>query len=289
MSEISADVIIVGAGIAGALVATDLARRGVSVAILEAGVHVDRAEAVRRFQKSSVRVPESAYPNLRHAPRPTVIDPNGYYVQTGPENFGSTYERVVGGSTWHWLGTALRLVPNDFRMRSVYGVGEDWPITYDELEPWYGKAEREIGVSGVDDPALGAPRSTPYPMPAIPQSYLGKQFALAAKTIGLRVSSTPQARNSVQHDGRPACCGNGSCIPICPIGAKYDASVHVAKAQKLGARLVAPAVVSAVEVTASGVTARFLRPDGSKGVARGRTLVLAAIGSDAVAASSTRR
>jgi choline dehydrogenase-like flavoprotein len=275
-AAIRADVIVVGAGIAGALAATELSRRGVKVVMLESGPAVDRAAAVRRFQESSIRVPEAPYPSLRYAPRPTVIDPHGYYVQAGPENFGSTYERRVGGSTWHWLGTALRLVPNDFRLKSVYGVGEDWPIGYADLEPWYGRAEREIGVSGVDDRSLGAPRSTPYPMPPIPQSYLGKQFAAAAKTIGLRVSSTPQARNSVQHDGRPACCGSASCIPICPIGAKYDASVHVTKAQKLGARLVAPAVVDEVEVTASGVTARFLHPDGRKGVARGRALVLAA-------------
>jgi choline dehydrogenase-like flavoprotein len=277
-TRISAEVIVVGAGIAGALAATELARAGVKVAILEAGPTVDRAAAVRRYQESSVRVPESAYPNLPYAPRPTVIHPNAYYVQKGPENFGSTYERLVGGSTWHWLGTALRLVPNDFRMRSAYGVGHDWPIAYDDLEPWYGKAEHEIGVSGVDDPALGAPRSTTYPMPPIPQSYLAKRFASAAQTIGLQVSSTPQARNSVARDGRPACCGNGSCIPICPIGAKYDASVHVAKARKLGARLVAPAVVNSVEVTANGVTVRFLHPDGRSGVAYGRILVLAAHG-----------
>ena len=278
MSGVHADVLVVGAGIAGALAATELARRGVRVAILEAGPAVDRQEAVRRFRESPIRVPESAYPSLPYAPRPTVVDPHGYYVQTGPETFGSTYERLVGGSTWHWLGTALRLVPNDFRLRSTYGVGEDWPISYDDLEPWYGRAEREIGVSGVDDPGLGAPRSTPYPMPPIPQSYLGKQFAAAARSIGLHVSSTPQARNSVQHDGRPACCGNGSCIPICPIGAKYDASVHVAKAQKLGVRLVSPAVVSAVDVGPDGVAAAYLDPQGRRSVARGRMLVLAAHG-----------
>jgi glucose dehydrogenase len=277
-TEITTEVIVVGAGIAGALVATELARAGIKVVILEAGKTVDRAEAVRRFQESAIRVPESAYPNLPWAPRPTVLHPNAYYVQEGPENFGSTYERLVGGSTWHWLGTALRLVPNDFNMRTAYGVGEDWPITYGDIEPWYGRAEQEIGVSGEDDPALGAPRSTPYPMPAIPQSYLGKKFADAAKLIDLHVSSTPQARNSVNHDGRPPCCGNGSCIPICPIGAKYDASVHVAKALKHGARLVAPAVVNEVDVRPGWVTVRFLRPDGSGGVAHGRMLVLAAHG-----------
>jgi choline dehydrogenase-like flavoprotein len=168
--DVRADVIVVGAGVAGALAANGLARAGVRVAILEAGPPTDRAEAVQLFQLSPARVPESAYANVPYAPRPTVLDLKGYYVQDGPELFQSTYERRVGGTTWHWLGTALRLVPNDFRLRSVYGKGVDWPISYATLEPWYGSAEDAIGVSGADLPELGAPRSSPYPMPPIPTS-----------------------------------------------------------------------------------------------------------------------
>lgn len=275
--HIHADVIIVGAGIAGALAATELARKGVKVAMLEAGPRVNRAEAVQTDRMSPIRgVPESAYPDVPYAPRPQTLDPKFYYVQDGPEMFGSMYERRVGGTTWHWLGTTLRLQPHDFKLKSTYGVGVDWPIDYDDLEPWYGKAEHEIGVSGIDNPDLGAPRSAPYPMPPIPQSYLDKQWTAAAKKIGLRVISTPQGRNSVARDGRPACCGNNNCIPICPIGAKYDGSVHVAKAEKLGVQIVAPAIVRSVEVADSRVTVEFLRPDGSKHTATGKTLVLAA-------------
>ena len=274
---IRADVIVVGAGISGALAATELARQGVKVAVLEAGPRVDRAEAVQTERQSSIRgIPESPYPSVPYAPRPSTLDPKSYYVQDGPEMFGSIYERRVGGTTWHWLGTTLRLQPHDFRLKSTYGVGVDWPIAYADLEPWYVKAEHEIGVSGVDNTDLGAPRSAPYPMPPIPQSYLDKQWTVAAKKIGLRVVATPQGRNSVPRDGRPACCGNNNCIPICPIGAKYDGSVHVAKAEKLGAQIVSPAIVRSVEVTARGVTVEFLRPDGSKHTATGKTLVLAA-------------
>jgi len=276
MNEIRADVIVVGAGIAGALAATELARSGVSIVLLESGTRVDRAQAVQLFRQSSARVPEAPYPSLAYAPQPTVLDLKGYYVEEGPEPFGSTYERCVGGSTWHWLGTALRLIPSDFKMKRRYGVGVDWPISYDDLEPWYGRAEREIGVAGADDPALGAPRSRPYPMPPIPQSYLDGLVAAAAESIGLQITATPQARNSRVWDGRPACCGNATCVPICPIGAKYDASVHVAKAEKLGAQVVAPAIVHEVDVRGDGVTARFLRPDRTRGVVRARTLILAA-------------
>jgi choline dehydrogenase-like flavoprotein len=276
VSTIESDVVVVGAGVAGALAAVGLAQAGVKVTMLESGPSVDRAEAVQRFRQAAARVPESPYPSLPYAPRPTVLDLKGYYVQEGPELFQSTYERRVGGTTWHWLGTALRLLPNDFRLRDRYGVGVDWPISYDDLERWYARAEDELGVSGADVPELGAPRSGPYPMPKIPQSYLDEQFAQAARRLGLPVTPTPQARNSVPRRGRPACCGNSSCIPICPIGAKYDATVHVAEAERLGVRLLAPAVARKVEVAPGAVTVTFVRPDGTEETATGRTLVLAA-------------
>ena len=99
-----ADVIVVGAGIAGAMVADGLARAGVSVLLLESGPVQDRQEAVTDYRQSPVRVPEAAYPPVEYAPRPTVADLDAYYVQDGPDEFKSTYERRSGGSTWHWLG-----------------------------------------------------------------------------------------------------------------------------------------------------------------------------------------
>jgi choline dehydrogenase-like flavoprotein len=172
-------------------------------------------------------------------------------IQRGPNAFNSNYERVSGGTTTHWLGTCLRHVPNDFKLKSTYltnsrdadanKYARDWPITYQELEPWYGKAESEIGVSG-DSEAwenyLGAKRNNDYPMPRIEPSYLDQQYALALnekeindKVIG--VKSTPQGRNSTSaFNGRYPCLGNSSCTPICPIQAKYDATVHIKKAKE---------------------------------------------------------
>jgi choline dehydrogenase-like flavoprotein len=115
-------------------------------------------------------------------------------------------------------------------------------------------------------------------MPPIPQSYLDKQVAAAVRSLGLEVRGTPQARNSQVYENRPPCCGSASCIPLCPIGAKYDGGVHAAAAEAAGARIVPQAVAHFVEVDASGrVTAvRFKRPDGSEGRARGRLFVIAA-------------
>jgi choline dehydrogenase-like flavoprotein len=271
-------VVIVGAGVAGMLVAYRLAQAGVQVIVLEAGPPVIRSDAVANYRNAVAKTPESPYPDTAYAPRPTVLDLEGYYVQEGPELFKSTYERRVGGTTWHWLGTSLRHLPNDFRMRTLYNVGVDWPITYGDLETWYLEAEQELGVAGDSEQDLGSPRSGSFPMRALPLTYLDKQVALAARKVGLDVHVTPQARNSQTFDGRPPCCGNASCVPICPIAAKYDATVHVRKAQALGVQVIDQAVVFRVEVNTEGwVTGvRFKRPNGDEQSAIAHIFVLAA-------------
>ncbi|MEO6990115.1 MAG: GMC family oxidoreductase [Candidatus Baltobacteraceae bacterium] len=278
-ADLSADIVIVGAGVAGLLVAWQLAKAGAKVVVLESGPSVDRGKAVETFRAAVAKTPESAYPDVPYAPRPLTVNPNNYYVQDGPDPFKATYERRVGGTTWHWLGTALRLLPNDFRMKSAYGVGVDWPISYAELEPWYAKAEVALGVSGDGKANLGgAPRATPYPLPPIPPTYLDEQIRTAVAHLGYVVAPTPQARNSKAYQNRPACCGNASCIPVCPIGAKYDAGVHAQLATAAGARIVEQAIVFALDLDARGdVSAvRFKHPDGTVHRAIGKVFVIAA-------------
>jgi choline dehydrogenase-like flavoprotein len=276
--DISADVIVVGSGIAGAILAAKLAASGVKVAILEAGAKVDRSAAMQRFWDALVKVPECPYPPVPQAMHPISNDFDFWYRQAGPDKFKSTYIKVVGGTTWHWLGTCLRFLPNDFRLRTGYGQGVDWPISYDELEPYYGQAENEIGVAGDTSHDLGAPRSQPYPMPPIPQTYLDTAFAKALAGMIYEVRSTPEGRNSVDREGRPACCGNASCIPICPVQAKYDATVHVDRAIAAGAVLHDRTTAIFVEVASDRQVGaiRFKRWDGSEGRAVGRVFVIAA-------------
>lgn len=273
-----ADVVIIGAGVAGLLAAWRLARAGVRVLVLESGPRVNREEAVRNYRQSAARVPESPYPDVPHAPRPTVLDLESYYVQDGPALFKSTYERRVGGTTWHWLGTAMRHLPNDFRLNSLYGVGADWPVSYDDLESWYSEAEHEMGVAGDSEDDLNSPRQRPFPQPPLPLTYLDRQIATAIRPLGLSVNLTPQARNSVVFDNRPPCCGNATCVPICPIGAKYDASVHAQKAEALGVEIREDCVVHQVEVGPEGMVTgiRYKRPDGSEERAAGQIYIIAA-------------
>ena len=154
--------------------------------------------------QAAIKVPECAYPNAAYAPHPRSDNLDSYYVQAGPQKFSSTYLRQVGGTTWHWLGTCLRLVPDDFRLATKFARGVDWPVDYATLEPWYAQAESEIGVSGDSAQDLGSPRSAPYPMPEIPQTYLDKQMAAAFAGTPFEVRSTPQGRNSVVRDNRRA-------------------------------------------------------------------------------------
>jgi choline dehydrogenase-like flavoprotein len=276
-ADYTADVVIVGAGVAGLLAAWKLAAAGVDVLVLESGPRVNRAEAVQTYRSAVAKTPESPYPDVPHAPRPSVIALEDYYVQVGPALFKSNYERRVGGTTWHWLGTTLRHLPNDFRIHTLYNAGADWPISYEDLAPWYTAAEKAMGVAGDSGDDLGSPRVEPFPQPPLPMTYLDNYLKAAVAPLGMSVKLTPQARNSITYDGRPPCCGNATCVPICPIGAKYDASVHARKAEELGARIVENAVVHFVEVSAEGMVTgvRLKRPDGSEERATGRLFVVA--------------
>ena len=262
----SYDVVIVGAGISGAIIAKQLGLEGKKVLVMDsgAGLPPNNNDFLERFYNSPAKVPESPYtpdlfegnhladPTTLNAPRPTVLtldasnwqdSKQSYLIQKGPLAFASTYERIAAGTVRHWLGTSLRNVPNDFRTKSVYDQMVDWPIGYDDVEPWYGLAEHEIGVSAnaSEQAYLGItfPPGYSYPMPKIPESLVDQAISagldgMQVDGIPLSVTSTPAGRNSQPYQGRRVCAGNTNCIPICPIQAKYDPSVTLNKALDTG-------------------------------------------------------
>ncbi|MEU7297044.1 GMC family oxidoreductase [Streptomyces exfoliatus] len=253
MDPNSYDVVIVGAGVAGALCACRIkeAKPQARVLLLDAGDNGldegQRAAFVDAYQVSAsknVPSPYAALPNNKDGYAPSsdgTGDPvamNRYYVENGPDLFKSGFQRMVGGSTWAWRGNSPRFMPSDFALKTRFGIAVDWPLTYNDLEPFYAQAENELGVSGnrTEWDAL-TPRSTDFPMPGIVASYGDELVRAALADIGpidgtqVTVVTTPQARNSETYQGRSACQGNSSCIPICPSGAKYDASVHVRRAR----------------------------------------------------------
>lgn len=283
LEQVEADVIIIGAGLYGGLLADRLTAPGRSVILLDAGPAIERDAAVARFRASSTKGNDSPYFNAPWAPSPDDQDPANFYGCADAKTpFQVLYLRGVGGTSWHFTAHAERFQPNDFRMRSVYGVGADWPVVYDELVDAYAEVEREWGVAGGHDTMGPIPGQTiKYPMPPVPQSYLDLQVAAAlGKTnwVG-KVLGFPHARNSVPgYGGRPQCCGNASCRFICPIGAKYDGSVHVRKAEAKGARVLSERVVYSIEVgpdrRISGL--RFVSSKGRPGWAKAKLYVLAA-------------
>lgn len=293
------DVVIIGSGVAGALIADALRDKDVRVLLLEAGeTGVDRELLVWNWAQRTIKnFPGTPYTPSDPKKIPGPEQPadekdrknalNVYYDQGNhPEKYLSTYERRVGGSTWHWLGHTPRLLPNDFRLKAEYGRGVDWPIGYADVEPWYCKAEQALGVAGDDAEwknVHGAFRSQSFPMSKIWPSWSDLQAARKLSSVqiagqAVAVLSTPSARNSQAYDGRPPCAGNASCVPICPIGAKYDASVHVNKAVKKKAQLREKCVVTRLDVDADNTVhlLHYKQWDGTQGTVSGRIVVLAA-------------
>ncbi|MFB6136065.1 MAG: GMC family oxidoreductase [Halobacteriaceae archaeon] len=271
----SADVCVVGAGPAGALVAAELAPDH-EVVVLEAGPRFDDSDREERMERAvrPAHGPESVW---------EMGGQRDAYSSTGERFYPLNRARVkgVGGSTLHWQGMVMRLHEQDFRLRSELGVGADWPLAYADLRPYYAAAERALGVAGADDNPFAPPREEPFPLPAFPPSYSDALFADACERLGVATHSVPNARNSEPHDGDPACQGYGTCKPVCPSGAKYDATRHVAAAESAGATVIDRAPVQRLEHGDDGerVTAAvYATPDGGRHRQAAREFVLAAGG-----------
>ena len=124
-TSLQADVVVIGSGVAGSLIAWRLAEAKLKVLILEAGPRIDRVEAFKTYLAAPDKNASAPYPPPAYAPAPQYNRWNDYYINTGPDLFRGMYTRVVGGSTWHWAGSVLRYRPSDFRMKSRFGVGVD--------------------------------------------------------------------------------------------------------------------------------------------------------------------
>jgi choline dehydrogenase-like flavoprotein len=284
--DVHADVIVVGSGVVGAMIADQLVGQGYSVLVLEAGLRIERAQAVENWRNMPFdnRVGsdfQGLYPQAPNAPAPLYFPENNYVGLFGPSGSGfkQGYLRTVGGTTWHWAASCWRHLPVDFRTNSTYGVGRDWPISYDDLEPYYCRAEEELGVAGPSDPARQSPseRSKPYPMDMVPWNYGDTRFAAVVNPHGYRSIPIPQGRSTRPWNGRPTCCGNNNCQPICPIGAMYNGIHHVERAEAKGAKVLAESVVYKIDTDDNNrVTAvHWYSADRQSHRATGKVFVLA--------------
>ncbi|TQQ83309.1 GMC family oxidoreductase [Halonotius terrestris] len=255
-----ADVCVVGAGPAGALLSYSLAKRGHDVVILEAGPRFDMEHRVDRMKLQI------------HPDRGVneVWDMGGErdaYSMSGEQDWPLNKRRVkgVGGTSLHWGSVTPRLREKDFEMESRFGVGKDWPISYEDLQPYYARAEQEVGIAGPDNAPHQPPREEGYPMDPLPNSASDDLFAEAAEALDIDVQSMPMAINTGKYD-RNQCQGYGTCEHVCPSGAKYTAEVHVEKAEAEGATVLTQTPVQRFEHGPDGeeVTgAVYKTPDGN--------------------------
>lgn len=242
------DVVIVGAGLVGGLLAAEATRRGRTVALIEAG---------RRFEFAD-RSAQIREQQIMGGPAWHYVHPErDRFTDSSAESIGYDYVleshrlKGVGGSTLHWGGRINRLLPTDFRSASLYGTGVDWPISYEELEPYYCRADWELGVSGTHHPAL-PPRSRDYPNPGFPVSVDDAMWLPVAERLGIQVYPTSFAINSRPFAGRSPCAAMASC-EACPSGARYSADVHIAEAERSGlCDLFADTVARRIELDSSG-------------------------------------
>ncbi len=223
------DAVVIGAGAGGGVVAKELSTRGLSVVLLERGKWYTANDCRKddlRNQRTSI-LGNNTGPDDEGNPR-VVVDLQGRERVVLPSQGGySNNAACVGGGTQTYGAMAWRFLPKDFRMRSTYGAPEgstleDWPLTYDDLEPFYEKAEWEFGVSGDDSNNIfKGSRRKALPMPPLPPTREQQILKPAAKRLGLHPFEIPMLRNSVPYGGRPPCMRCRWCVGfICEVNAK---------------------------------------------------------------------
>jgi glucoside 3-dehydrogenase (cytochrome c) catalytic subunit len=255
------DVLIVGSGASGGTLAAHLARRGVDVAVVEGGPKIDS-----RTGFNTHGMPFD-FPD-RHIPT----------MRPGVAGFESERSRGLGGKSLTWNAVAWRLSHRDFKGRSIDGAGQDWPIDYQDLAPFYEKIEREVGVCGNLDHLEDLPDGVF--LPPVPMKCSDMIVRRGARKLGIKVIHVRKATRSIASPQRPACHFCGNCMAGCDVIAKYNSyDVHMLPAMKTGHLDLYPnsivrEVVVSNENRATGV--RFLdRTTHTEGELHGRSVVVA--------------
>ncbi len=274
MAPEPADVLIIGAGATGGVVARRLAESGYRVVCLEQGDWHDREEyrGNKLDWELTMRKQWSTSPNVRELPEDYPLDESD--AEISPLMFSG-----VGGSMLIFAGAWPRMLPSDFRVRSLDGIADDWPLSYEELRPFYERTDREFGVSGMGgDPAYPAGGEDP-PLPPLPIGPGGLKVARAHARLGWHWWPEPNSILSVPYDGRRPCVQRGTCQQGCNEGAKASTDLtHWPKAQALGARLVTGARVRRLETNDAGLVtgATWVDREGAEHFEAAKVVVLAA-------------
>lgn len=229
MANTHVNAIVVGAGAGGGVIAKELAVSGLSVIVFERGGWPNYDKNVNdELISQRIQVLGSAFgPDGKKNPRVNIAKDGTRSIVTPQRGYYSHNAACVGSGTVSYGAMAWRFMREDFTMKTTYGTVEgstieDWPITYDDLEPYYEKAEWEIGVSGDDsENPFAALRKKPRPMPPFENNGEGEILTSASKRLGLHPFSIPMLRNSIPYNDRPGCIRNRTCVGFqCPVDGK---------------------------------------------------------------------
>jgi choline dehydrogenase-like flavoprotein len=233
------DVVIVGAGASGSVYAAVLAKAGKKVVIMDNGPD---------WQTSDLISSDIWGRRIKPAGAPFILEGKNTVSMGYQGGWG------VGGAALHYFANFPRLLPNDFRIKSEHNRAHDWPISYDDVAPWYDRVAHEIGVSGdAKAEELWRPRGQAYPMPPMRTFKNGRVWLKGFEANGIRMVPAPVGMNSTEFKGRPACIYDGWCHVGCPIGALANPLVtFLSDARKAGAEVRALSTVTRVLTDPTG-------------------------------------
>jgi choline dehydrogenase-like flavoprotein len=286
-TDAAVDFVIVGSGSAGGILAKELSTAGFDVVVLEQGPFRQSSE----FTHDEFSV---IFQGELHGGRPevhghTFRDNASKVAEVPPFMPVFDYVQGVGGSSVHFSANFWRFRELDFRERSMLGevsgtTFSDWPISYEELEPYYTKVDWEIGVSGTPGP-FDAPRSKPFPMPPIPVKSSGVLLERAAKKLGMHAQAAPLAIVSQPFNGRAPCINCGFCMGFgCEVGAKSSTLASmIPQAMATGrCEIRAECAVFRLETDSNGRISEILYydPEGREQSQKAKAVVLAANGAE---------
>lgn len=243
MNKDEFDAIVIGSGAGGGACLWSLVNHGLNVCLLEAGPAYDFSKDYRlhlpeweteNFPKKIDTKNRQTFARLQSL-EPKWSELLSWNHQFGRFNSGTrrrpfAYHHVLGlgGTTLHFAGEAHRMNPQSMKMKTRFSVAADWPVTYEELEPYYQQAETLVGVAGLNNDTVRW-RSKPYPLPAHNFNYGSQRLKAGCESLGLNLTANSLAILSEPYDGRPGCNHCNNCVRGCPRSDKGSVDVTYIK------------------------------------------------------------
>ncbi|OUS89663.1 GMC oxidoreductase [Rhodococcus sp. NCIMB 12038] len=255
------DALVIGAGPSGVVAARVMAESGYRVRVLEQGDWPDVADyPSTKLERELIQAgPWNPNPNVRRGP-------SDYPVNDSDSDIHTFMFNGVGGSTVMFGAEWPRMIPSDFRVKSLDGVAGDWPLTYEDLQPYYEMIDEMLGVSGLGGNTAYPPGAAP-PQPALPIGRIGQIAARGMNKLGYQWWPGTHAILSQADGSRPACSRWATCVAGCPEGAKssFDVSMWPA-ALAAGVQLTTGARVREITVSPQGLAtgATWIDRDGAE-------------------------